>query len=272
MIPKIIHYCWFGGKPIPENDAAYIVGWKRILPEYQFMFWNETTFDVNTVRFTKQVASVKKWGFIVDYIRAYVVYTYGGIYLDTDVELLRPLDNLLIDNICFSGFENKRNINPGSIFAGEKRCAIAKEVMDFYAAYSFIQENGELNLTDSPQIFTKILLKYGLKQNNTYQELGIFTAYPAEYFCPKSYRTGKTQITSKTYSIHHFDASWLSYTDKKYLEMQYKLYSLLGDNILVKALIRLLYVFKRIKQEGIKNALLYYIQKIAFCSASRKNY
>jgi len=108
MIPKIIHYCWFGGSPMPEDQAAYVAA------------------------FTAQVAKTEKWGFIVDYIRAYVVYNYGGIYLDTDVELLKPFDDDILQNKCFSGFESDKYIAPGLIFAGEKGCAIAKELLDFY--------------------------------------------------------------------------------------------------------------------------------------------
>jgi len=218
MIPKIIHYCWFGGKPLPEEFTGYIEGWKKLCVDYQFMLWNENTFDVNSVPFTRQVAESKKWGFIVDYIRAWAVYHYGGIYLDTDVELLKPLDEFL-DNVCFAGFESEEYVTPGTIFAGEKLCAIAKEVMDFYSSRNFINENGSLNLTPSPVIFTKILKKYSLKQNGTFQKLGVFTAYPPEYFNPINYWTHRLEITDKTHSIHHYAASWISDDDKKYADV-----------------------------------------------------
>lgn len=212
MIPKIIHYCWFGGNPMPEDQEAYVESWKKLLPEYKFKLWNESNFDVNTVPFTQQVAQAKKWGFIVDYVRAYAVYNYGGIYLDTDVELLKPLDDLLENNKCFGGFEAafsfKYYINPGSIFAGEKECIIAKEVMDFYSNYNFRRKDGTLNLTPSPIILSNILNKYGLKLDNTYQELGVFTAYPLDYFCPMEFGTRKITLTENSYSIHHYALSW----------------------------------------------------------------
>jgi mannosyltransferase OCH1-like enzyme len=264
MIPKIIHYCWFGGKPMPENDAAYVEGWKRILSNYQFILWNEQNFDINTVLFTQQVANVKKWGFIVDYIRAWAVFHYGGIYLDTDVELLKPLDDLLVDNRCFGGFENERFVNPGSIFAGEKGCCIAKEIMNFYSTYNFIQNDGKLNLTPSPKILTEILLKHGFVQNGTYQILteGIFTAYPIDYFCPLSFKTGQLKITENTYSIHHYDGTWLSKIEKKYITIRYKIFKQFGDNQFSKRLISFIYIIKRIETEGIFLTIKYYYRRL----------
>jgi mannosyltransferase OCH1-like enzyme len=237
MIPKIIHYCWFGGNPMPEDHAAYIAGWRKLLPDYKIKLWDETNFDVNTVLFTEQVAKVKKWGFIVDYIRAYVVYNYGGIYLDTDVELLKPFDNDMLQNKCFSGFENYKNIAPGLIFAGEKGCVIAKELLDFYSTYNFIKEDGELNLTASPVIFTSILLKYSLKQNNTLQELDFITVYPTEYFCPKDIITGTLKITKNTYAIHHYAASWVQSNAIKAYKRRHKIFSVFGDTIVSRVIV-----------------------------------
>ena len=231
MIPKIIHYCWFGGNPLPELEQKCIASWKKYCPDYELILWNETNFDTNKIPFTMQVAKVKKWGFIVDYIRAYVVYYYGGIYLDTDVELLKPFSNDILQNTCLSGFENEKFVNPGNIFAGEKECKIAKELMDFYASYSFIKENGELNITPSPIIFTSILLKHGLKQNNSYQDLGIFTVYPTEYFCPRDYDTHIFNISDNTYSIHHGAASWIDERDKKLAEVHITLCRIFGKRI-----------------------------------------
>jgi mannosyltransferase OCH1-like enzyme len=228
MIPKIIHYCWFGDNPLPELAQKCISSWKKYCPDYELILWNETNFDVNIVPFTSQVAKVKKWGFIVDYIRAFVVYYYGGIYLDTDVELLKSFDNDMLKNKCFSGFENNKNIAPGLVFAGEKGCTIAKELMDFYTSYNFIKEDGELNLTPSPKIFTDILLKYGLIQNNTYQELDIFTAYPTDYFCPFSLKAYTLNITSNTYAIHHYEASWISKNEKKWKKIRIKCIKIFG--------------------------------------------
>jgi len=230
MIPKIIHYCWFGGQEMPKNEASYVEGWKKLLPDYHFMLWNENNFDINTVKFTQQVASVKKWGFVNDYIKAFAIYNYGGIHLDTDVEIIKPFDDLLEKNICFSGFEDKTWIAPGLIFAGEKGCLVAKEIMRYYSNYNFINKDGSLNMIPSPQILSKILLKYGLKQNNTYQELGIFTAYPTEYFCPKSFITGQIVNTENTYSIHHYSASWVSEEGKTGIKDRWHFFEKYGED------------------------------------------
>jgi len=241
MIPKIIHYCWFGENPLPELAQKCIASWKKYCPDYELVLCNESSFDVNSVPFTAQVAKAKKWGFIVDYLRAYLVYNHGGIYLDVDVELLKPFDDNMLQNKCFggfeSGFENENLVNPGNIFAGEKKCDIAKEIIDFYSSYNFIKESGELNLTPSPKIFTNILQKYGLKNENVYQNLGVFTAYPAEYFCPKSYVTGLTNITKNTISIHHYDGSWLSVGAANRQKIIYGMFSALGDNAFSKFLL-----------------------------------
>ena len=261
MIPKIIHYCWFGNHPLPRLAEACIESWKKYCPEYKLILWNESNFDINIVPFTAQVARAEKWGFIVDYIRAHVVYYYGGIYLDTDVELLKPFSNDILENVCFSGFENKKNIAPGLIFAGEKGCHIAKELMNFYASYNFIQENGELNLTPSPKIFTKILLKHGLKQNNTYQKLAVFTAYPTDYFCPMSCKTHIINITNNTYCIHHYAGSWLSLEEVQRVEVRKKISAKMGDNIFAKIVILLLLVIIRAKSHGLIDTIKFCYQK-----------
>jgi mannosyltransferase OCH1-like enzyme len=251
MIPKIIHYCWFGGNPLPELAQKCIASWREHCPDYELKLWDETNFDVNTVPFTAQVARAKKWGFIVDYIRAYVVYLYGGIYLDTDVEILKPFDESMLRHECFSGFESKKYIAPGLIFAGEKGCRIAKELMDFYASYNFIYDPTKLKSIASPVIFTDILLKYGLKQNDTYQELGIFTAYPATYFCPISLKTRKLTITNNTYSIHHYDGSWLPDDVKAYNRIKKTLEKKYGK-IIGWAMVFPCYICMLIKNYGVR--------------------
>jgi hypothetical protein len=234
MIPKIIHYCWFGNSLMPEEQFEYIQNWKKLMPKYEYKLWNESNFDINSSIFTQEVAKAKKWGYIVDYVRAYVVYNYGGIYLDTDVELLKPLDNLL-ENKCFSGFRRELNneyyIAPGLIFGGEKRCLISKELLHFYSNTSFIDKQGN-EIDASPIIFTNLIKKHGLKQNNIKQELDCFTAYPSEYFDPLPL-DGILNITENTYSIHHNAASWFSWKQKlKHKILKYKMGRKLVNTIL----------------------------------------
>jgi hypothetical protein len=254
---------------MPEADASYVSGWKKLLPDYELILWNEDNFDINSTLFTKQVAKAKKWGFIVDYIRAWAVYNFGGIYLDTDVELIKPLDDLL-NNICFGGFEHPypfelKNtfINPGSIFAAEKGAAIAKEIMDFYSSHGFIKEDGSYDFTPSPKIFTDILLKYGLNPDGSYQALkgGVFTAYPVEYFCPMDYNTNIVTVTNNTYSIHHYNASWLSQNQKRYARIKNAMIKTFGEK---KGLIFTypFYIICRLKEIGIKLALKKLVKKL----------
>jgi len=261
MIPKIIHYCWFGGNPLPELGEMCIASWKKHCPEYEIKLWNEDNFNVDMVPFTAQVAKANKWGFIVDYIRAYVVYCYGGIYLDIDVEILKPFSEDILQNTCFSGFENKKNIAPGLVFAGEKKCIVAKELMEFYESYNFIQKDGALNLTPSPKIFTNLLLRYGLKRNNTYQELGVFTSYPTEYFCPVSLETRKINITENTYCIHHYAGSWLSDEELWRVETRKKVYAMLGDTVFSKIIVIFLLGIKRISIHGIFDTIIFCYKK-----------
>jgi hypothetical protein len=214
---------------MPLAETRFVNGWKEKLPDYQFFLWNEDNFDVNTSKFTRLAADAEKWGFIPDYLRAYAIYNFGGIFLDVDIEVLKPFDNLL-DNICFAGFEDETHINPGSIFAGEKGCAVAREIMNFYSNHNFINRDGKLNLTTSPIVLSKILEKYGVVLDNSYQELGCFTVYPTEYFCPKSFITGLSNITNNTYSIHHFSGSWLSDETKQNVKFRWYFYGKIGHD------------------------------------------
>lgn len=214
---------------MPDDEADYVEGWKKILKGYEFILWNEKNFDVHSTVFTEQIAKTQKWGFIVDFVRAYVIYNYGGVYLDSDVEVIKPFDDLLKTNICFSGFEDEDYVAP-VIFAGEKNCVIAKEVMDFYSNFRFVNSKRSSDMITGPVSFTNLLLKYGLQRNNTYQNLKYITVYPTEYFCPKSFKTGLINTTDNTYSIHHYKGGWLSGVDKRKIDERWKIFAEYGDN------------------------------------------
>lgn len=229
MIPKIIHYCWFGVNPMPETEANYVSNWRKILPDYEFMLWDEQNFDIYSTKFTKQTASVQKWAFVSDYVHAYAVYNYGGISLDTDVEVLKKFDDLL-DNKCFAGFNCEHYVNPGSAFGGEKGCKIALETMKFYENYNSFNRKGILGLSSSPIILSEILLNYGFQQNNTYQNLPEITIYPSDYFSCKSYDTGKIEISKNTYSVHHFSGSWLTKNTQKPVQERWAFHEKYGND------------------------------------------
>ena len=206
-IPKMIHYCWFGGNPLPEKALKCIESWKKYCPDYEIKRWDESNFDITYNKYVNEAYKSKMWAFVTDVVRLYVVYTYGGIYLDVDVELLKGLDDLLKYN-AFMGFENQKNINTGLGFGALKNNQIIYEILKDYDDISFITEDGNFDLTPCPQRNTVILNKNGLIQNNTMQIIDGMIFLPTEYFCPKDYGTGKLEITGNTYSIHHFCASW----------------------------------------------------------------
>lgn len=216
MIPKIIHYCWFGGNPLPDDAKKYIESWKKYCPGYEIREWNEETFDLTSCDFVREAYENKKWAFITDYVRLAVLYQYGGIYMDTDVEVIKPLDEFLTLK-GFSGFESETQV-PTGIMASERENIFIKKLLDYYEGRHFILPDGSLDTKTNVIIITDYALKEGLIQNNTLQNINDYTFYPKEYFCPKDYTTGNISITENTYCIHHFSGSWLSSWEKEKME------------------------------------------------------
>lgn len=206
MIPKIIHYCWFGGKPLPKAAEDCIRSWKTYCPDYEIIEWNETNFDIHANLYTKQAYESKKWAFVTDVVRLYALYTYGGVYMDTDVEVIKPLDRFL-EHQAFSGFEDLTNI-PTGIMAAEKGHPLFKKLVEHYDNRPFLID-GQPDLTTNVTTITKLLLPEGLVPNNTYQEVAGLALYPYDYFCPRDIHTMKLVITENTHTIHHFAGSWL---------------------------------------------------------------
>lgn len=236
MIPKIIHYCWFGGNPLPELAHKCIASWRKHLPDYEIKEWNENNFDVNnTNAYVREAYRAKKYAFVSDYVRLYALYQEGGIYMDTDVEVIKPLDRFL-NHTAFSGFEDAANVSTG-IIACEQNALWAKENLEYYKNKHFVKNNGDLDLTTNVQTITQYMIAKGLQQNNTYQDFpNLITIYPKEYFCPKSYRTGKVELTNNTYTIHHFAASWKSRGDI----LKCKIYNMIEHNKLLS------YIYRRV--------------------------
>lgn len=222
MIPKVIHYCWFGKNELPEEAKRCIASWKRFCPDYEIIEWNETNYDVRKNKYMSDAYDEKKWAFVSDYARIDIIYNYGGIYLDTDVELLRPLDELLKDKM-FCGWESRdpildekrityeNSVSFGLGFGAEKNNNALKDMLKLYEKLNFINEDGSLNLMACPHYQTEILKQYGLDDSQrTYQKLkDEIIVYPESYFSPKSMTTGKITLTDETYSIHHFSGTWI---------------------------------------------------------------
>ena len=231
-IPKIIHYCWFGGNPLPEDAKRYIDSWKKYCPDYQIIEWNEENFNINSVPYVREAYEEKKWAFITDYVRLYALEKMGGVYMDTDVEVLKNLDAFLI-NEGFSGFERVDAI-PTGIMAAEKCNPFIIELLHEYDDLHFRRQDGSLDLTTNVTRITNCALRHGLKLNNRQQDLGHFTIYPKDYFCPKDYITGEVHLTHNTYTIHHFSGSWHSPRQKRWQRFERVVAQKIGLSQMIK--------------------------------------
>lgn len=216
MIPKIIHYCWFGDNPKPPLARACMKSWKKYCPEYTIIEWNETNYDISAAPlYVRQAYQNKKWAFVTDYVRLQVVYENGGIYLDTDVELTANPEKLL-NNRAYFGFEGVDYIATGLGFGAEKGSSILWELMQDYIDIPFILNDGSFDVTPCPYRNTPVFVRHGLRLDGTKQVLadGILVL-SAEYLCPIDNATRILRRTKNTISIHHFDASWQSEEERQ---------------------------------------------------------
>lgn len=244
MIPKIIHYCWFGGKELPNLAKQCIASWRKYCPDYKIVEWNENNFDLDQCRYVKEAYKEKKWAFVSDYARFWILFNYGGVYIDTDVEIIKPIDDLVQRGaymgcepalVGMNSEESLKNlkylVNPGIGIAAPAQHPFLKRILDIYATRSFYKSSGELDLYTVVQTTTAALVKCGYQDSNTIQNVADMTIYPTDYFCPKNYYTGALQITPNTYSIHHYTASWQNVQEKKQFEVLQKLNSAFGKNV-----------------------------------------
>lgn len=207
-IPKVIHYCWFGGKKKPSLVEKCIKSWEKHLNGYEFIEWNENNFNVNSNKYVKEAYEAGKFAFVSDYVRINALYNYGGIYLDTDVEVLQSFDPFLICD-SFWGFEEKNFIATSTIGA-KKENKLIKTFLDYYNDKSFLLNDGKANTLTNVAIISEIIEKYGVKLDGTYQQIdGIGTFFPQNYFSPYDYINCYLKTTDNSYAIHHFYKSWL---------------------------------------------------------------
>ena len=216
MIQRIIHYCWFGRKPLPDHAKKYIDTWRKYFPGYEIKEWNEDNFDVNMIPYTSEAYKAKKYAFVSDYARFWILYHYGGIYFDTDVEVIKNMDDIIL-NGPFMGIENLASmgkyetVNPGVGLGAEKGMDFYKRVLDNYAGYHFIMPDGTLNLRTVVQYVTVELIKCGLKRSNDIQNCAGINIYPKDFFNPKG--GDVMNITDNTRTIHQYSSSWVSGRD-----------------------------------------------------------
>lgn len=211
MIPKVIHYCWFGGNPLPPLAQKCIASWKKYLPDYEIKEWNEENFDVNIIPYTQEAYAAKKYAFVSDYARFWILYNYGGLYFDTDVEILKPLDDIIANGPFMGcetdgGKEKKITVAPGLGLGALPQMKLYKELLDFYADLHFSMEGKGYTIVAHT---TKVLRELGLCNCSTIQVVEGCSIYPSEYFNPVNIISHRTHITSNTHTIHHYAASWM---------------------------------------------------------------
>ncbi len=264
MIPKIIHYCWFGGNPLPEDAKKCINSWKKYFPDYEIKEWNESNYDFNKCEYIKEAYKRKKWAFVSDYARFDILYQYGGIYFDTDVEVIRDMRDILklgpymgLEKGSFKNVDYvKINCNPmdsiqdnrvpsdgdinfekgkiiaiatGLGLAANPRMSIFKVILDEYQKRHFIKDNGENDLFTVVYFITNIILNSGIKVKNGLGYSNGLIIYPKDYFCPKDYETGYLNITDNTRTIHHYSATWITETQQRIHDVEQMMISKYGE-------------------------------------------
>lgn len=207
---------------MPELAQKCIASWKKYLPDYEIKEWNEDNFDVNIIPYTAEAYKAKKYAFVSDYARFWILYQYGGIYFDTDVEVIRPIDDI-ISKGNFMGFEtdskpllkadaSEASVNPGLGMGVAPGLGIIKKMLDFYVGKHFVHEANMRNQITVVHIATQVLRENGLKNVAGIQEVAGCFIYPSEYFCPINVTTGRIHVEKNTRTIHHYAGTWV---DKK---------------------------------------------------------
>lgn len=229
MIPKVIHYCWFGRGAMPELAIKCIESWKKFLPDYTMKLWNEDSFDINTVAYVKEAYEARKFAFVTDYIRLYALYNEGGIYMDTDVEVLKSLDNLLTLP-AFSGYESNKHSNfPTGLMASAAGGIWVKEQLDYYTDRHFLLPDGNLDMTTNTITISRIMKENGFELTGDYQVYkNNMHCFPSDYFCPLT-STRVLKLTKNSYCIHHFAGSWRVKTRKEKIKL-FITQKILGNN------------------------------------------
>lgn len=239
MIPKIIHFCWLSNDEFPPLIAKAMTTWKEKLPDYEFVHWDTNKFDLESNIWVKQAFETKKYAFAADYIRLYAVYHYGGIYLDTDVEVLKSFNDL-IERPYIAGAEIESVIEAG-VFGAEKNTPWVKQCLDYYDGKTFVNSDGSYNTLTLPRIMMQqITQTHTVKElppeqitvNDQIQNKDTLYLFPKDYFCAKNHGTGQLENTKNTYTIHHFAMSWLPKKTTFLPNLKRKLMVLFGVNFI----------------------------------------
>ena len=229
MIPKKIHYFWFSDDPYPDEVKRCIESWKKYCPDYEIIKWDMDNYDYNKNQYAREAIEHRKWAFASDVGRADVIWRFGGVYLDADVELVRNIDDLLYHN-AFIGFQDRSFVDPGSGFGAVPGNEIVGEFLNCYEDMPFVLDNGTLNMVSCPNYITSILIKHGLVRDGSFQMVDDVAVYPYDYFCPHSYKTGLIAHSNNTYSIHHHHGAWLDSESKRLGQMAYRFIDMYNKN------------------------------------------
>jgi mannosyltransferase OCH1-like enzyme len=252
MIPKIIHYCWLGSEPYSDKIINCMESWKKHLSAYEFKKWDAKTFDVGSVQWVKEAYESKKYAFAVDYIRFFAVYNYGGIYLDTDIEIIKPFDPLLAGPYMLAYENDKTKFIESGCFGAEKGSRFVKECLEYYNGRPFIRQDKTYDMLEVPVIMKSVYDKSCIEN---------IDFYSSSFFTVKDLKTGELAITADTYCIHHFAGSWLTDEERKYYQLKRTINKLFGV-YLGFFLSVLTFVVFSIKNYGILNGMKKVTQKI----------
>ena len=245
MIPKRIHYIWFGGNPLPQEARDCIASWEKYCPDFEIVRWDETNFDLKQNSYIQEAYEAEKWAFVSDYARLWVLVNYGGVYMDTDVELLKPIDPMLRHR-AFSGFESNNAISTG-IMGCERDYSLFRELLSDYDGRHFLRKDGTFDMKTNVVAITDYCLGKGLILDNSYQLIDGLALYPSDWFCPKSHETGVISCTDNTVAIHHFSGSWMDESEKEVLSLRRAFLEKhpAFPPVLAGALVRLRYGFEK---------------------------
>lgn len=214
MIPKIIHYCWFGRGEMPRLAQDCIASWHRVMPDWEYKLWNEDNFDINSVPYVKEAYEACKYAFVSDYVRLFALYSEGGVYMDTDVEAIKPYDDLL-RLTAFAGYEGSKHTPLGTGIMASQPCGIwVKEQLDEYEGLHFLKSDGSFDLTTNPVRISGKMKAGGFIPDGTFRIYKDLIIFPVDYFCPRQ-TTGEIIRTENTYCDHHFMGSWNEESRKK---------------------------------------------------------
>ena len=274
MIPKVIHYCWFGGNELPDMAKKCISSWKTYFPDYEIKEWNETNFDVNCCLYVREAYEEKKWAFVSDYARFWILYNYGGIYFDTDVEVIASLDDIIshgpymgIERSTQTGFDGKRRfvkkVNPGLGIAAFPKMPIYAEILNEYSKRHFKMLDGTLDITTVVEHVTNILKKHGYCDSDEINIVGGISIYPFDFFGPLDYTTGKMNKTNNTRTIHWYSSTWFTWgqaMEKKII--QWSSHFGKASHYIERISTFPIRVFNKFTQLGVKNAAKFIVKKI----------